>query len=56
MANYTLHHDDPMPEPQVYFTTFGMNDGRVADGLATFFKRHGYDHMFQTYKDSLRAY
>lgn len=56
MANYTLHHDDPMPEPQVYFTTFGMNDGRVADGLVTFFKRHSYTHMLQTYKDSLHAY
>ncbi|KAI3135362.1 hypothetical protein CBS147330_3414 [Penicillium roqueforti] len=56
MANYTLHHDDPMPEPQVYFTTFGMNDGRVTDGLATFFRRHGYTHMLQTYGDSLRAY
>jgi tryptophan 4-dimethylallyltransferase len=56
MANYTLHHDDPMPEPQVYFTTFGMKDSRVADGLVAFFKRHGYDHMLHTYKDSLRAY
>lgn len=56
MANFTLHHNDPMPQPQVYFTTFGMNDGRVVDGLVTFFERHGYTHMAQTYKDSLRAY
>lgn len=56
MANFTLHHDDPMPEPQVYFTTFGMNDSRVTDGLVAFFQRHGYTHMAQTYRDSLRAY
>lgn len=56
MANYTLHHNDPMPQPQVYFTTFGMNDGRVVDGLSTFFNRHGYTHMAQTYRDTLQAY
>ncbi|KAJ6050361.1 uncharacterized protein N7446_005401 [Penicillium canescens] len=56
MANYTLHHDDPMPEPQIYFTTFGMNDSRVTDGLVAFFDRHGYTRMAQTYRDSLRAY
>ena len=56
MANYTLHHDDPIPEPQIYFTTFGMNDSRVTDGLVTFFERHGYTRMAQTYRDSLRAY
>lgn len=56
MANYTLHHNDPMPEPQVYFTTFGMNDGKVADALVTFFERQGWTYMAQTYKDSLRSY
>ncbi|GBF63857.1 tryptophan dimethylallyltransferase [Trichophyton mentagrophytes] len=56
MANYTLHHDQAMPEPQVYFTTFGLNDGRIADGLVTFFERRGWNHMAQTYNDSLRAY
>ncbi|KAJ5673936.1 dimethylallyl tryptophan synthase [Penicillium macrosclerotiorum] len=56
MANYTLHHDESIPEPQVYFTTFGMNDGRVTDGLVSFFQRHGYTHMAQAYKESLRAY
>lgn len=56
MANYTLHHGETVPEPQVYFTTFGMNDGRVADGLVSFLDRHGYSHMAQVYKDSIRAY
>jgi tryptophan dimethylallyltransferase len=56
MANYTLHHNDPIPEPQVYFTTFGMNDMAVADALTTFFERHGWTDMARKYKDSLRSY
>ncbi|KAF7588835.1 hypothetical protein BBP40_005189 [Aspergillus hancockii] len=56
MANYTLHQDDPIPEPQIYFTTFGVNDAQVANGLTTFFERHGWTDMAQKYKDSLRAY
>ena len=56
MANYTLHHNDPMPEPQVYFTVFGMNDMMVADALTTFFERHGWTDMARKYKDSLRSY
>ncbi|KAH8600507.1 4-dimethylallyl tryptophan synthase [Bisporella sp. PMI_857] len=56
MANYTLHHDDPIPEPQVYFTVFGMKDMAVADALTTFFERHGWTEMARNYKDSLRAY
>jgi tryptophan 4-dimethylallyltransferase len=56
MANYTLHQDDPIPEPQVYFTVFGMNDMAVADALTTFFARRGWMRMAQRYKDSLRAY
>lgn len=56
MANYTLRPDDPMPEPQIYFPTFGMNDMRVANGLVTFFKRRGWTEMAETYINSLRAY
>ncbi|KAF7589021.1 hypothetical protein BBP40_004848 [Aspergillus hancockii] len=56
MANYTLHHDDPLPEPQVYFTVFGMNDMAVADALTTFFDRQGWTDMAAGYKESLRAF
>jgi tryptophan dimethylallyltransferase len=56
MVNYTLHHNDPMPEPQVYFTVFGMNDMAVADALTTFFERHGWTDMARKYKDSLQSY
>ena len=56
MANYTLHHDDPMPEPQVYFTPFGMNDMAIADALTTFFERHGWTDMAKKYKHSLKSY
>jgi tryptophan dimethylallyltransferase len=56
MANYTLHHNEPMPEPQVYFNTFGMNDMAVADALTTFFERHGWTEMAHRYKESLRSY
>lgn len=56
MANFTLHHDDPMPEPQVYFTVFGRNDMMVADALTSFFERHGWTDMAQKYKDTLRSY
>lgn len=56
MVNYTLHHNDPMPEPQVYFTVFGMNDMVIADALTTFFQRHGWTDMARKYKDSLKSY
>ncbi|KAJ5678580.1 Dimethylallyl tryptophan synthase [Penicillium macrosclerotiorum] len=56
MANYTLHPDEDMPEPQVYFTTFGMNDMKVTDALIEFFQRQGWDRMAETYKDSLISY
>ncbi|RYP76714.1 hypothetical protein DL770_007188 [Monosporascus sp. CRB-9-2] len=56
MANYTLLPNHPAPEPQVYFSVFGMNDMAVADALTTFFERHGWIDMAEKYKDSLRAY
>ncbi|KAK4870197.1 hypothetical protein LT330_005251 [Penicillium expansum] len=55
MANYTLHQNDPVPEPQVYFTVFGMNDMAVAQALTTFFARQGWTRMAQRYKESLCA-
>lgn len=55
MANYTLRQGEDLPEPQVYFTTFGMNDQRVMDGLTTFFERQGWTDMAQSYKNSLRS-
>jgi tryptophan 4-dimethylallyltransferase len=56
MANFTLHQNDPIPEPQLYFTTFGMNDMAVADALTAFFKRRGWSEMARTYKSTLKSY
>ncbi|KAJ5858316.1 Aromatic prenyltransferase DMATS type [Penicillium rubens] len=56
MVNYTLRPDDPMPEPQVYFTTFGQNDLHVANALTTFFQRQGWTKLAGSYKENLRAY
>ncbi|KAI1658829.1 4-dimethylallyl tryptophan synthase [Daldinia decipiens] len=56
MANYTLHHGESMPEPQVYFTVFGMNDMAISQALTTFFERRGWSDMAQKYTDSLRSY
>nr|AFO67567.1 dimethylallyl tryptophan synthase [Epichloe inebrians] len=50
MANYTLHHNDPMPEPQVYFTVFGMNDLKITNALTVFFERRGWDEMARKYR------
>ncbi|CCE30228.1 uncharacterized protein CPUR_04076 [Claviceps purpurea 20.1] len=50
MANYTLHHNNPMPEPQVYFTVFGMNDAEISNALTIFFQRHGFDDMAKKYR------
>jgi len=54
MANYTLHHDDPIPEPQVYFAVFGMSDKDVADALTIFFERRGWSEMARKYKSLLQ--
>ncbi|KAI1214325.1 4-dimethylallyl tryptophan synthase [Annulohypoxylon truncatum] len=56
MANYTLLPNNPVPEPQLYFAVFGMNDMAVADALTTFFTRRGWTDMAQKYKNSLKAY
>ncbi|KAE8348771.1 tryptophan dimethylallyltransferase FgaPT2 [Aspergillus coremiiformis] len=56
MANYTLLPNQPVPEPQVYFAVFGMNDMAVADALTIFFGRHGWSDMAKKYKNSLKAY
>lgn len=56
MANYTLLPNHPVPEPQVYFAVFGMNDVAVADALTTFFERRGWADMARKYKRSLKAY
>nr|AAZ29613.1 putative dimethyl-allyl-tryptophan-synthase [Clavicipitaceae sp. US2005a]AEV21221.1 dimethylallyl tryptophan synthase [Periglandula ipomoeae] len=50
MANYTLHHNDPMPEPQVYFTVFGMSDFKVTNALTVFFERRGWNEMARKYR------
>ncbi|KAJ3481958.1 hypothetical protein NLG97_g7693 [Lecanicillium saksenae] len=53
MVNYTLHPDDAMPEPQLYLPAFGMRDAQVADRLAAFFKRCGWEDMAENYKRKL---
>ncbi|KAH7028981.1 4-dimethylallyl tryptophan synthase [Microdochium trichocladiopsis] len=52
MANYTLHPDCLSPEPQVYFSVFGMKDKEIADALTIFFERHGWHDMAKKYQDS----
>nr|AET79202.1 dimethylallyl tryptophan synthase [Claviceps paspali] len=54
MANYTLHHDDDMPEPQVYFNVFGMSDHKISSALASFFENHGWHDMAAKYRSFLR--
>ncbi|KAG6265914.1 hypothetical protein E4U47_006159 [Claviceps purpurea] len=39
-----------MPEPQVYFTVFGMNDAEISNALTIFFRRHGFDDMAKKYR------
>ncbi|KAL4875216.1 tryptophan dimethylallyltransferase-domain-containing protein [Aspergillus karnatakaensis] len=56
MANFTLHHNDPMPEPQIYLTTFGMNDMAVTDALCAFFKRQGWDELAEGYKEEICSF
>jgi tryptophan 4-dimethylallyltransferase len=56
MANFTIHPNNPLPQPQVYFTTFGMNDMAVADALVTFFERRGWHEMARSYKSTLCSY
>nr|Q12594.1 RecName: Full=Tryptophan dimethylallyltransferase; AltName: Full=4-dimethylallyltryptophan synthase; Short=DMATS; AltName: Full=All-trans-hexaprenyl-diphosphate synthase; AltName: Full=L-tryptophan dimethylallyl transferase [Claviceps fusiformis]pir/JC4338/ tryptophan dimethylallyltransferase (EC 2.5.1.34) - ergot fungus [Claviceps purpurea]AAC18893.1 dimethylallyl-trans-transferase [Claviceps fusiformis]ABV57826.1 dimethylallyltryptophan synthase [Claviceps fusiformis]prf//2202167A Trp(dime len=50
MVHYALHPDQPMPEPQVYFTVFGMSDAGITNALATFFSRHGWYEMAKKYR------
>ncbi|KAG5924168.1 hypothetical protein E4U42_004734 [Claviceps africana] len=54
MANFTLHHGNPIPEPQVYFTVFGMRDVHVTNALTVFFQKHGYHEMAAKYRAFLQ--
>ncbi|KAL5338183.1 dimethylallyl tryptophan synthase FgaPT2 [Aspergillus crustosus] len=56
MANFTIHHNDPIPEPQIYLTTFGMNDMAVTDGLCAFFRRQGWEVMAASYKHEICSF
>ncbi|RAL07849.1 dimethylallyl tryptophan synthase [Aspergillus homomorphus CBS 101889] len=56
IVNFTLSPSSSLPEPQIYFPSFGQNDKVTADGLATFFKRVGYTGMATTYALDLAAY
>ncbi|KAL4924211.1 tryptophan dimethylallyltransferase fgaPT2 [Aspergillus undulatus] len=56
MANFTLHHNDPVPEPQIYLTTFGMSDERVVDALSEFFERQGWEGMARGYRGEVCSY
>ncbi|KAI0436161.1 4-dimethylallyl tryptophan synthase [Xylaria telfairii] len=56
MVNYTLTPNETTPEPQVYFSVFGMNDMAVADALTSFFERQGWHDMADKYKNSIKTY
>ncbi|KAI0103178.1 4-dimethylallyl tryptophan synthase [Nemania sp. FL0031] len=56
MVNYTLTPNDTVPEPQLYFAIFGMNDMAVADALTSFFERKGWRDMADKYKSSIKRY
>ncbi|KAL4921475.1 aromatic prenyltransferase [Aspergillus aurantiobrunneus] len=56
IANFTLHHDDPIPEPQIYLSTFGMNDMGVVDGLCAFFARQGWTRLAESYKEEICSF
>lgn len=56
MANYTLLPSSPFPEPQVYLTTFGMNDMEVMNALTTFYERVGFSDMARSYKANVQSY
>ncbi|KAG5979909.1 hypothetical protein E4U55_004632 [Claviceps digitariae] len=53
MVNYTLHNGNPMPEPQLYFAVFGMNDLKVISALTEFLHRHGCENMASKYRGFL---
>ncbi|PYI20204.1 dimethylallyl tryptophan synthase [Aspergillus violaceofuscus CBS 115571] len=56
MTNFTLSPNSLLPEPQIYFPSFGQNDKVTADGLEAFFRRVGYEGMATTYASDLAAY
>ncbi|KAJ5618231.1 dimethylallyl tryptophan synthase FgaPT2 [Penicillium herquei] len=56
MADFTLHPNDPIPEPQVYFQTFGRRDAKLTKGLTTFFERQGWTKIAQSYENDLRSW
>ena len=56
IANFTLHQNDPVPEPQVYFYTFGRNDEALTNALTVFFARRGWRKMAQSYKPDLHSF
>ncbi|PYH76606.1 putative tryptophan dimethylallyltransferase [Aspergillus uvarum CBS 121591] len=56
IINFTLSPNSLLPEPQIYFPSFGQNDKATADGLEAFFGRVGYEGMATTYTSDLASY
>ncbi|KAJ5263964.1 dimethylallyl tryptophan synthase FgaPT2 [Penicillium angulare] len=56
LAGYTIHPDDPYPEPEIYFQTFGHRDQKLAKGLMTFFQQQGWTRIAKSYGRDLRAW
>jgi tryptophan 4-dimethylallyltransferase/cyclo-acetoacetyl-L-tryptophan dimethylallyltransferase len=56
IVNFCLHPNNPVPEPQIYFPTFGQNDQALADGLAAFFDYAGMQEVAKVYISQLQAY
>nr|E0Y3X0.1 RecName: Full=6-Hydroxy-7-prenyldeoxybrevianamide E synthase notC; AltName: Full=Notoamide biosynthesis cluster protein C; AltName: Full=Prenyltransferase notC [Aspergillus sp. MF297-2]ADM34131.1 normal prenyltransferase [Aspergillus sp. MF297-2]ADM34136.1 aromatic prenyl-transferase [Aspergillus sp. MF297-2] len=56
IANYTLSPASRFPEPQVYLTTFGLNDMAIIDALTAFYERVGFTDMAKSYKKNVQSY
>ncbi|KAJ5644195.1 uncharacterized protein N7484_006702 [Penicillium longicatenatum] len=56
MADFTLHAEDPIPEPRIYFQTFGSRDKKLTKGLTTFFQKQGWTKIAQSYETDLRSW
>ncbi|KAJ5108222.1 dimethylallyl tryptophan synthase FgaPT2 [Penicillium angulare] len=56
MADFTLHPNEAVPEPKIYFQTFGRRDAKLTKGLISFFERQGWNKIAQSYENDLRSW
>ncbi|PGH02492.1 hypothetical protein GX51_04660 [Blastomyces parvus] len=55
VSNLEILPGKPFPQPKIYLPTLGISDKVIADGLTSFFGKHGYTELSKTYNQQISS-